>query len=271
MACGFEKFVQNEPQPFIVRIGQTGFGGDRMSYPIDKPLTTITTKAEHILINPIVVRNMGRSVGKSVKEPLNTVMTKQKDQLVSAHLVHLRGSCKDGMKADKPAPTITAGGNHIMLASWMLKYYGSNTGHKIDQPLQTITTKDRFALTQASLSDGELTDEQRYQSWWCARLIEQYGSQSKVKIKNQVPEPRDQLLMVGDFVVIDFLARMLQPRELFNAQGFPEDYIIDVDPDGKKITKKDQVARCGNSVPPQLSQALIEANLPELCKREVAA
>ena len=61
--------------------------------------------------------------------------------------------------------------------------------------------------------------------------------------------------------------RMLQPRELFLAQGFVEDYIIDVDQDGNPIPKAKQVARCGNAVPPPFAKALVEVNLPELCHK----
>jgi DNA (cytosine-5)-methyltransferase 1 len=59
--------------------------------------------------------------------------------------------------------------------------------------------------------------------------------------------------------------RMFQPRELYRAQGFPDNYIIDRDADGNKITKTSQVARCGNAVPPVFAEALVRANLPEMC------
>lgn len=63
----------------------------------------------------------------------------------------------------------------------------------------------------------------------------------------------------------------VDPHELFAAQGFPADYIIDVDPDGKPVTKEKQIARCGNSVCPPLAEALVRANLPEMCVERVAA
>ena len=68
-----------------------------------------------------------------------------------------------------------------------------------------------------------------------------------------------------DYQIVDIGMRMLEPRELFKAQGFADDYIIDVDPNGKPIPKAKQVARCGNAVPPPFAKALMEANLPELC------
>ena len=104
--------------------------------------------------------------------------------------------------------------------AFLLKYYGTNIGHPADQPLQTITTKERFGL---------------------------------VTIKGT------------EYQIVDIGMRMLQPRELFKAQGFDDNYIIDVDQNGKAISKTKQVARCGNAVPPPFAKALVEANLPELC------
>ena len=72
--------------------------------------------------------------------------------------------------------------------------------------------------------------------------------------------------------IVDIGMRMLQPHELYLAQGFPEWYVIDRDADGNRYAKDKQVARCGNAVPPQFAEALVRANLPELClSREVAA
>lgn len=63
--------------------------------------------------------------------------------------------------------------------------------------------------------------------------------------------------------------RMLQPHELFAAQGFPREYIIDRDYKGNKYSKTQQVARCGNAVPPPFAEALVRANLPELCLKKL--
>ena len=70
-----------------------------------------------------------------------------------------------------------------------------------------------------------------------------------------------------DYAIVDIGLRMLTPRELFDAQGFPDDYIIDVDAGGKPYPKSEQVARCGNSVCPPIPAALVRANLPEMCGR----
>lgn len=71
------------------------------------------------------------------------------------------------------------------------------------------------------------------------------------------------------YPIADIGLRMLSPRELYNAQGFPPDYEIEVDCNGKAYPKKEQVARCGNAVPPPFATALAKANIPEWCKAEI--
>ena len=74
-----------------------------------------------------------------------------------------------------------------------------------------------------------------------------------------------------EYQIVDIGMRMLQPHELFAAQGFDADYIIDRDANGKPFTKTAQVARCGNSVCPPIAQALVGANMTETISKESAA
>lgn len=83
IARGIFKFVINNPNPFIVRIGQTGFGKDRLQYEIDKPLTTITTKAEHCLVSPTIMVNTTNHSGSSLDEPIKTITTGGHHALIS--------------------------------------------------------------------------------------------------------------------------------------------------------------------------------------------
>lgn len=253
--------------PIIARIGQTGFGGDRMAYEAGKPLTTVTSKAEHLLVAPVIARQFGNSVGHAADEPngtitaggggksqlctaflakhfggnytgagaamdapAHTVTTTDHHALVTSNLIKLRGTCKDGQPVTQPAPTITAGGLHIgEVRAFLLKYYGNEKeGVSLDESLHTVTTNDRFGLvTVAGV----------------------------------------------DYQIVDIGMRMLQPHELYAAQGFPSWYIIDQDYRGTKYAKDKQVARCGNAVPPPFAEALVRANLPEMCgaDKEVAA
>ncbi|MDD9265993.1 DNA cytosine methyltransferase [Paenibacillus sp. GCM10023248] len=262
IARGIQRFVIDNPRPFIARIGQTGFAGDRLQYELSDPLTTIVTKAEHLLVTPFLAqyhsettshdargqtldrpiltldtsnryglvaaflaRHFGESIGHSANEPAGTVTAGGggKSSLVTSHLVKLRGTCADGQPVSEPMPTITAGGLHVgEVRAFLLKYYGS-------------------ADNGQSLNEPlhTITTKDRF---------------GLVTIEGTL------------YQMVDIGMRMLEPHELFAAQGFPKEYIIDHDANGNKYPKTAQVARCGNSVPPPFAKALVEANLPELCK-----
>lgn len=311
IARGMNRFVIKSSEPFIVRIGQTGFGGDRLSYDINTPLTTVTTKAEHLLVTPTLIQyHTERSnseirgqdllspiktidaspryglvtgflakhyggnyngAGVPADSPIHTITATDHHAVVTSHLIELRGFCKDGRVVEKPLPTITASGAHLgEIRACLLKYYGSEKEcPSILKPIHTITSKDRFALVGANIQDAPLTEEQRYCAWWCARFIEDYSSETK-PIDFFVIE-RTQYIIIDGYILVDIGMRMLQPHELYKAQGFPDWYIIDQDYKGHKYTREQQVARCGNAVPPPFAEALVRSNLPELCVQTKAA
>ncbi|NOV04741.1 DNA cytosine methyltransferase [Paenibacillus planticolens] len=301
IARGIHKFVLNNPQPFIARLGQTGFGGDRLQYTIDQPLTTITTKAEHLLITPHITKFRSGATGHPMDEPLHTITsgagsarpagaahalgmvtafltqyhsetashdargqqldrpiltldTSNRYGLLAAHLARHFGESV-GSSADDPVGTVTAGGGGktSLVTSHLIKMKGTNIGQPVDEPLQTITA--------GGLHFGEVR----------AFLMKYYGTGEGQEISeplHTIPT-KDRFGLVTlhgqDYAIVDIGMRMLEPHELFAAQGFPAEYIIDRDADGKKYPKSAQVARCGNSVPPPFAKALVEANLPELC------
>jgi DNA (cytosine-5)-methyltransferase 1 len=219
-----QKFVIDNPNPFIISIGQTGFTADR-SRPITSPLNTTVTKAEQCLVAPTLIQYHGEQSkketrGQSVEAPIMVVDAANRYGLVTSHVIKFKGD-NYGHPADEPLQTITAGGYHFgEVRAFLTKYYGVTDGQKVTEPLHTVTTKDRLGLVVA------------------------HGQ---------------------DYAIADIGLRMLTPRELFNAQGFPFDYVIDVGADGRPLTKAAQVARCGNSVCPPLAEALVRANLPEQC------
>ncbi|HDL6971062.1 TPA: DNA cytosine methyltransferase [Yersinia enterocolitica] len=377
---GLQRFVIDNPDPFIVRLGQTGFGGDCLQYPIDQPLTTITSKAEHLLLEPyavkcnhtkkkydcfrgqslrdplqtitrthgfaiaapVVVRQFGNSTandintplgtvtagggdksqlasavlvgaggptysgkprdinspintiatqshtaiatanlvkhyggnytgaGIDINEPLHTITTVDHHALCTSHLVQLRGTCRDGKPITEPVPTLTAGGNHVgMVNAFLTKYYGTGGAVDLSEPIHAVTTKERFGLVESNLDAEPLTDEQRYNAWSCARLVDHFSDLPDDW--HLFPAPRPQYLSVGEYIIVDICMRMLIARELYNASGFPPDYIIDRDIDGTIWPKSEQVARCGNAVPPPFAEALVRANMPELCIWRMAA
>lgn len=229
IAKGIQKFVIDNPEPFIVRIGQTGFGGDKLQYKTNKPLTTITTKAEHCLVTPFHTQYHSYDDsprGQVINSPVLTIDTSNRYGLVAAFISKFYKT-GIGQRIDSPLHTITTSPGHFAeVRAFLMAYYGNSEdlGQNISEPLRTVTSKDRFGI---------------------------------VTVAGQ------------DYQIIDIGMRMLQPKELFRAQGFPDDYIIDRDYTGKAYSKTAQVARCGNAVPPPFAEALVRANLPELCTEEL--
>lgn len=211
--------------PTITAIGQTGSQTSR-TRPADEPLSTVVSKAEHILVAPTLIQyhsETGKDEvrGQELDKPLMTVDTSPRYALSAAYIMTMRNHM-DGQPADEPLTTIScSGAHHAEVQAFLVKYFSNGAAKSVDEPLDTVTTKDRFALVTI------------------------HGEQ---------------------YIITDIKMRMLQPRELFNAQGFPSDYIIDHDADGHPYGRSKQVARCGNAVTPPVPAALVRANLPEMCK-----
>lgn len=166
---------------------------------------------------------------RDVAQPLNTVTANGVPAgIVTSHLQRDFGK-SIGSGTGEPAPTVTAGGGGHMaeVRAFLVKYYGTDQDPRLEEPLHTVTTKDRYGLVTVA---GE-----RY-------------------------------------IIADIGLRMLAPRELFRAQGFPEHYIIGDDPaQSLTLTKTAQVRMCGNSVCPPLAAALVLANLADMAVERIAA
>ena len=157
---------------------------------------------------------------------------------------------------EHPQPYIVD--DHI--APFLIQYHTEQSGKEVrgqavDKPLMTADSSNRYGLVTAL-------------------LIKYYGQGEGQSLREPLhtitAKDRFGLVIIrGEpYQIIDIGLRMLTPRELFRAQGFPEDYIIDRDADGKHYPKSAQVARCGNAVPPPFAEALVRANLPEMCGEE---
>ncbi len=212
---------------------------------------------------------------------------------------HANASNQRNMPGDEPLRTICAqvkGGHFALVSAFLAKHYGGNytgAGAELIEPLHTITSVDHNALVTSHLvklrgtcKDGQSVDDPmptitaggNHIGEVRAFLLKYYGNEKdgcelSEPIHTITSNDRFGLVTVNgvDHVIVDIGMRMLQPHELFKAQGFPEDYIIDRDQDGKPLSKTAQVARCGNSVPPPLAEVLVRANLPELCTQERVA
>lgn len=261
--------------PYMIGAGGPEYSGKPSS--LEKPIGTLTTDSHRQVVMPYIVKHFGGMVGTSIENPMPTTTTRgTQNQLAAAFVSKLRGHAdrdKHGAPADEPLHTVSASGqHHAVTTAYMVKYYGSETdGHSLEQPLATVTTKDKFGLVEVdALTPETLTEEQRYNAWWTMRFLEDYG----VVPKTQGIGPRPSFFMLGCYIIWGIGMRMFIPRELFRAQGFPEDYEIGMgmfaEQDkngvwiitGKPLTKVAQVRMCGNSVSPPPCRALVRANAP---------
>ncbi|WAF73317.1 DNA cytosine methyltransferase [Aeromonas dhakensis] len=254
--------VQPTLAPFITEFANAS---NQRNMPADEPLRTICAqvKGGHFaLVAPVIARQFGNSVGQSVEDPLGTVMAKaDKSQLVTAFLAkHYTGVV--GAELTQPLPTVTTVDHNALVTSHLVKLRGTcQHGQPVTEPMPTVTA--------GGLHIGEVR----------AFLLKYYGTDSTIPCSEPLHTvtTRDRFGLVTvrgeDYQIVDIGMRMLEPHELFAAQGFPADYVIDHDATGKKFTKTAQVARCGNAVCPPLAAALVRANLPEMCAdaQEVAA
>ena len=292
IARGVMKFVIENPRPFIVRVNHDGDGFRGQD--IEEPLDTITAKHGTGIVEPIIapveVRNNHGSGGNDVREPLRTVTTGGHHMLIAPNLIQYhdeRGGDVRGQEVDDPLMTVDASNRYGLVSTFISKYYGGdNVAAGADRPLPTVTTIDHNAVCAAFVTQfnhnsvgqamteplNTVTAGQGHFGDVRAFLVKYYGNGEHISSVND-PAPtitaKDRLGLVTiagqDYRIVDIGLRMLTPRELFDAQGFPDDYIIDVDADGRPYPKSEQVARCGNAVCPPIPTALVRANLPEYC------
>ncbi len=209
------------------------------------------------------------TAAKSIEDPMTTVTnTGSQQQLVTANLVHLRGNC-DARDAADPLHTISAGGTHHgLITAFMERQFGASVGQGVDEPAPTITAGGggKSSLVELQLSPEVEAGALRV----AAFLISYYGTENMSAADAPAPTitTKDRLGLVTvtikgtPYVIVDICLRMLQPAELYKAQGFPADYIISHGADGKPFTKTQQVHMCGNSVSPPPMAALARANDP---------
>ena len=259
---------------------------------LDEPLPTITSGgnykrpagAAHAMgISTVFMAQMNggfnTTAAKSITDPMTTVTnTGSQQQLVTANLVHLRGNC-DARNVNDPLHTISAGGTHHgLMTAFLERQFGASVGQGLDDPAPTITAGGggKTSLVELQLSPEVEAGALRV----AAFLISYYGTSDAGDIAAPAPTitTRDRLALVTvtikgmPYVIVDICLRMLQPAELYKAQGFPGDYIISHGADGKPFTKTQQVHMCGNSVSPPPMAALARANDPwRAIERQAAA
>lgn len=254
----------------------------------DEPLSTITTSPQQSVVSAFLAQNNYQEVGHDAREPLSTIVQKgstqsvvaafvsrqfgtsighgldepsatatagaNKSAVVMPHLMTMRNSGKPFNGADEPTHTITAGGAGLSLvAPFFQKYYGTGDGALLDEPCHSVTTKDRFGFVEGEIGWPPFSDAVAARARMVADFLRAHGFWDErefvtVEIDGET------------FTIVDIGMRMLTPRELFSAQGFPPDYIIDLEFNGKPLPKSDQISCCGNSVSPPMAEALVSAN-----------
>ena len=226
IARGIKKFVIDNQEPFIVPIGY----GERQGqapriHDIREPLPTIVSSGKHYLCAPALIQYHSETSKDDVR----------------------------GQMIKEPLMTVDGSNRYGLVTSFLSKFYKSGTGQDIREPLHTITT-----------SAGHFGEVRAF-------LIKYYGEGTGQDIKAPLDTitSKDRFGLVtiegAEYQIVDIGLRMLEPKELYGCQGFPDDYIIDHDFEGKTYSRTEQVKRCGNAVPPPFAQAIVKANLPELC------
>jgi DNA (cytosine-5)-methyltransferase 1 len=244
---------------------------------------------------PIITEHANASNPRSWRadEPLRTQCAMVKGghfALAAPVLVNTRNGERDGQQPrvrplDAPAPTITAQGSQgALAAAFLARHYGGheNDGAQLEMPLPTVTTQDHHALVASHLTKLKGTSKDglpltvpmhtiqaggQHYAEVRAFLVSYYGQgtgqQLALPMRSVTTHDRFGLVTVEgvDYAIVDIGMRMLLPRELFRAQGFPDSYIIDPLFRGKPLSKTGQVKMCGNSVSPYCAEALVKAQL----------
>lgn len=252
IARGLKKFVLDNPEPFII---QCKFNNDAQD--IKKPLGTITTIGSHLLVEPYLSVNRENHFGSDMREPIHTITSNNQHMLMTPTLIQYHSETAQGevrgQTIKEPIMTVDGSNRYGLVTSFLSKFYKTCIGQDEREPLHTVTT-----------SAGHFGEVRAF-------LIKYYGDATGQDIKQPLDTvtTKDRFGLVTiegvDYQIVDIGLRMLEPRELYGCQGFPEDYIIDHDYTGKTYPRTEQVRRCGNAVCPPIPAALVRANLPEMC------
>lgn len=296
IARGLDKFTIKGASPFIMANNTGNIGKS-----VYEPTPMVTTGNRNFLTMPHISKFYGGITGSSITEPLSTVTAIDHNALTAAQLIQYHseqsGSEVRGQSLNDPIMTVDASPRYALTAAHIVKYYSGDHYTSANDPLHTITTKGRNALVESHLCILRNNEDCRSAEKPLPTIttsgahfavirtkVEKYykngnfGNWNEVrKLLNKhcgysLAEDEILLLEIAEdwYFISDVGMRMLEPRELYRAQGFPDDYIIERDFTGREYSRKEQVARCGNAVPPPFAEALVRANLPEWCGEKIS-
>lgn len=251
--------------PTLIQYHTEQTANEHRGQDLEIPLQTVDAANRYGLATAFISKYFGdggQGTGSKVDAPLGTITAVDHNSLVGATLVQTGYGEREGQQPraidpNKPLGTVVSSGKHAIAAATMVQFNNNCDGLDVRKPLPTITAQStHFAEVRAM-------------------LIKYYGTGEGQAVTRPLDtitaKDRFGLVTVAgvDYQIVDIGLRMLTPRELYNAQGFPPDYEIETDCYGNAYPKKEQVARCGNAVPPAFATALVRANWPEACGKKL--
>lgn len=224
------------------------------------PLRTISSKGtHHAAISASLIRNFTGMDGGDLQLPVPTITAKDHHSLLAASLVQTghgerKGQAPRTMSLERPLGTVVSSANNHALSTVFLAHYNTTGGtdQSVADPLHTVTTRARHSLISAEIGENLAG------AIWTARFLRRYADDVPVTWLNIGGRLRPVVIVVVDgceYLLTDLGLRMLEPRELARAQGFPDSYQL-------TGTKAQQIAGIGNSVCPPVAEALVRALFP---------
>lgn len=257
--------------PSLVQYHSEQGKGEVRGQEIGKPIMTIDGSPRYAMSACYLTKYFSgaRQAGASLAEPAPTVTAIDHSAVVAVHLMSRHGNGQDGRgkMVDEPTPTLTAECHEHLVAANLLHYYGgADHASRVDSPLPTVTTLPRHYVVKTYLQ--KIDTAQDFGNWANVReILNKYAGYSIATDEILIMEIDGERYFISDIGM-----RMLKARELMVAQGFPPDYIIDIESHiGKRYSEAKQIARMGNAVCPPVAEALVRANCAEIASQRVIA
>ena len=261
---GVDKFTIRSGKPFIVECNHRGAGHIKN---INGPIGTVTAKCTTGIAAANLIQYHTEQTenvrANGMESPMKTVDASNRYGLTCANLVEYYGN-GNPLDMQEPLHTVTGHDREALTLAHVVEFKGKDIGQALQNPLRTITASaGEFGVAGTVIE--KYTDGTNLHYWPQIRaLLNKYCGYD-------LKDDEVLILIIGGrpWYIADITLRMLTPKELYRAMGFPVDYKIERDYTGKQYPKSKQVARCGNAVCPPMAEAVVKANLPEWHKREI--
>jgi DNA (cytosine-5)-methyltransferase 1 len=292
IALGIRKYVLEAANPFVIQTSHTGTTGrGNYVWGVDEPVRTLSQRPEFGIVTPVLSKFHGAksendSRCRQLELPFATLDTQPRFAIVAPHLVAVGHGERPGQDAravslERPLGTITSKGHHALVSAFIVKHFGGMVGVEIETPLPTTTTRGTqnqiVAANLIHLNHGAKQWSDLSEPMWTVMaggthaalvysfLTRFFGNSVGQSVDEPAPTANGcnktglvTVVVDGElYVIVDIGMRMLTPRELARAQGFPDTYLL-------TGTKTSQVARIGNSVCPHVAKAIVAANCPAM-------